>query len=205
MIIVIMLIYVVSLDLQLPSCITIHNQCLNTKLVSPVYFGNGTVCSKLSGQEINIDAAMKACFEINATQDVFEGALLYRLQKYSDGQYNMDTSTTETNENEKTHVYMLASWRVKGYEHSTHIVLIKYTKEFAWNEDKLRKFYRENCGWLKEYDSTTSYTWLMDDNMVLKTSFKLRGTNEQFELSIFISEEEKDDYTMRPLCVDPER
>jgi hypothetical protein len=64
MIIFIMLIYAVSLIFQLPAYITIHNQCLN-KLVSPVYFCNGIVCSKLSDQQIDIGTKMRASFKIN--------------------------------------------------------------------------------------------------------------------------------------------
>jgi hypothetical protein len=41
----------------------------------------------------------------------------------------------------------------------------------------------------------------MDDNIVLKTSLKVRGLKENFELSIFISEVERDYYAMRPLCI----
>jgi hypothetical protein len=79
------------------------------------------------------------------------------------------------------------------------------TLQFAWNEDKLKILYDKNRGWLKEYDNTISDTWLMNDNMVLKTAFKVRDSKENFELSIVISEEEKDDYAMKPFCIHLER
>jgi hypothetical protein len=65
--------------------------------------------------------------------------------------------------------------------------------------------YYENLGWFNEYNGSTSHTWFLDNNMVLKTSFKIRELKENFELSISISEEEKDDYAMRPLCLDLKR
>jgi hypothetical protein len=204
-IVVTMLIYAVSLDLQLPACVTIHNQCSNTELAKPVYFSNGAVCPQLSNQQIDIGAKMRASFEINATQDEFEGALLYKLQRYSNSQYNMDTLAIETNKNETTHIYMLAIWKVKDFKPFAHVVLVEHTEEFTWNEDRLRKLYDKNNDWLREHDDIISDVWLIDDNMTLKMSFKVRGSKGNFELSIFISEEEKNDYAMRPLCVDFER
>jgi hypothetical protein len=200
-----MLIYVISLKLQLLPCMSIHNQCLGTELISPVYFGNGMICPKLSGHQIDIGTGISVSFEIRTTQDVFEGALLYKLRKYSDSQYNMDTSTTETNKNEETHVYMIAAWKVKGSKHFAQIVLTEHAKEFTWNENKLKRWYEKNHGWLKEYYNTISGTWFMDDNMTLRTTFSERSMRETFELNISISEEEEDFYAIKPLSIDLER
>jgi hypothetical protein len=69
-----MLMYIFSLRLQLLPCVTIHNQCSNIELVSPVYFDNGAICPKLSDRQIDIDTKMRAYFEINTTQNDVEGA-----------------------------------------------------------------------------------------------------------------------------------
>jgi hypothetical protein len=206
MIAVIMLMYTISFDLQLPALVTIHNPCSNIELVSPVYFGNGAVCPKLSEQQIDIGTEMNASFEIYATQDEFEGALLYKLQKYveSDNRCNMDTLAMETDKNEAKCVQLLVAWKVKDSKPFLYVVLVEHVKEFTWDEDALRKLYNKNHNRLKEYDDTESDKWLMDNNMVLKISFKLRGSKGNFELSISISEEERNDY-MRPLCVNLER
>jgi hypothetical protein len=173
-------------------------------LVSPVYFGNGAVCPKLSNQRIDIDTEMNACFEIETTQNDFEGALLFGLERCSNW-YNMDTSTTETNKNKTPHVHILAIWKVKDSKPFVRVVLVEHTREFTWNEDKLRKLYDKNFGWLKEYNNPMSDTWLMNSNVVLRISFKVKLLKENFELNISISEEEKDDYVMKPLYVDLER
>jgi hypothetical protein len=199
-----MLMYSNSLVLQLPACVTIYNQCLNTELISPIYFGNGAICPKLSGRQIDISIAMNASFEMNAAQDEFEGALLFRLQSYFNW-YNMDALTTEANENETTHVYMLVAWKVTDAKHFIYVVLVEHTKEFTWNESELKKLYYENLGRFNEYNGPISDTWLVNDNMTLKMTFNVRGLKEDFELSVFISEEEKDDYAMKPLCIDLER
>jgi hypothetical protein len=205
MIAVIMLIYAISLSLQLPSCMNIFNLCSNTELVSPVYFGNGAVCSKLSGQQIDIGTKMRAYFEIKATQDEFEGALLFKLQRYSNSQHNVGTSTTETNENETTYVYMLAAWKVENSGPLVRVALVEHVKAFTWNKDKLKKLYDKNHNFLKKYDDTTSYTWLIDEITALKMSFKTWSSKESFELSITISEEKKNNYAMRPFRIDLER
>jgi hypothetical protein len=197
-----MLIYTVSLALQLPACLTIQNRCSNIDLVSPVYFGNGVVCPKLSDQQLDIYATMRVQFEIHTTQDEFVGVLLYKLQRHSVSQYNMGTSIMEANTNEIKYVQLLIAWEMKDSELSASVVLVE--REIIWNEDELRKLYYENNNLLKKYNDVISDTWLMDDNMVLKTTCRVKNLKENFELSISISEE-RDCYVMRPLCIDPKR
>jgi hypothetical protein len=217
MMIAIMLTYIVSFGLQFPPRVTIHNQYPNIELVSPVYFGNALVYPKLSDRQIRIGARMKTYFEINVTQNNFEGALLYELQKYPDNQCNLDASTTKISKNEAVHVHMLVAWKVKDSKPSIYVALVKRTKAFAWDEDKLKKLYDKNLDRLKEGRNTISNTWLMDDNETLKTTSSVNGFNEYFELSISISECEKekeeqdwmgferDNRAMKPLCIDLER
>jgi hypothetical protein len=200
-----MLMYAISLELQWPTCVIIHNQCLNTKLISPVYFGNSVVCPELSCRQIDIDTEMSASFEISATQCDFEGALLFKLQRCSDSQYNMNTLNIKSDENEEKCFQMFVAWKVKDYKPFVHVTLVEHTQEFTWDKNELKKLYHVNCGYLKEYDTTITDTWLIDDNMTLEAAFKTRSSKGSFELNISISEVERDDYAMRPLCIDHER
>jgi hypothetical protein len=210
-----MLMYAISLKLQLPACVTIHNQCLNIKLLSSVYFSNAEICPKLSEQQIDIGTKMMTCFEINLTQDEFEGALLLKLQRYSNwydmllfklqgyfNWYNMDTSTTETNKEKCT--YMLVAWGRHHSIPSVDVTLIEHAKEFTWNEEKLKRLYDKNRDRFKKYEDTISSTWVMDDNIALKTIFGVNYLEENFELNITVSEE-KDEYAISPFCIDLER
>jgi hypothetical protein len=200
--IVIMLISVVSLEFQFPACIAIHNQCSNIELVSPVYFGNEVVCPKLSDQQMNISAKMRTCFEINAARDDFEGALLFKLQRYvgSNAQHNTDTLTIKTNKNETKCVQMFVAWKIISSEPFVHVVLVEHTKEFTWNEDALKKLYYGNHHQFWGYDDVISDTWFIDDNMALRTAFGVRDLKGNFELNISISEGERDTYAIKPLC-----
>jgi hypothetical protein len=201
------LIYTASLKFQLPACIAIHNQCSNTELVSPVYLNNGAVCLGLSDQQIDVGANLRTMFKIDTIKNNFEGALLFKLKRYteSDDQHDMDTSTTEADINAATHVHLLIAWRVKDARPFMYVILIEHTKEFIWDENKLNKLYYENHDRLKECNDTVSSTWFMFGNMTLRMTVNARDRGEILELNISVSEEEKSDFAMRPLCVDLER
>jgi hypothetical protein len=174
-------------------------------LISPVCFSGGAICPKLSDRQIDTGTKVWTGFKIDTIENKFEGALLFKLGKHvkSDDRRNTVTSTAEINE--ATHVHMIVAWKVKNAKPFAYIALVEHTKEFIWSEDKLKKLYNKNHGWLKEYDDTISETWFMDSNMVLKTSFSSSKLKGIFELSISISEGEKSDHTMRPFCIDFER
>jgi hypothetical protein len=185
-----MLIYAVSLELQLSLCVNIFNQYSNVKLVSPVYFGNGAVCPKLSNQQLEIGAIMNDSFEITITQDELDVALLFKLQKCSNW-HNTDTSTTETNKNKATHAYMLITWKVRDSKPFVCVVLVENDKAFTWNEDKLKELYEKNSSWFNRYNDIVSNTWLV----------VLRGNSE---LSVYISKGEYA-HAIKPSWIDVER
>jgi hypothetical protein len=206
-IIVITLIYVVSFEFELPAYITIRNQCLNTVLAPPVYFGNGAVCSKLPNQQIGINTGVRIRFEINTIKNKFEGVLLFKLKKrvVSDGQHNIDTSATEADKNEATHVHMLVIWEVKDAKSFAYVALVEHAEAFTWDKNRLKQLYDKNHGWLKKYNDITLVTWFMNNNMALKTKFNVGDLRGNPELSISISEEKKNNYAMRPFCINLER
>jgi hypothetical protein len=204
MMVINILIYAIRLAPLLPSYVIIYNQCPNIKLALSAYFGNGIVYPELSGQQVDISTTTKASFEINITQEDFEGALLFRLQRYSNSQCNTDKLIMATDKSETTHVHMLVAWKVKDSKPFANVILVEHIKEFIWNENKLRKMYDKNYNRLKEYDDTISNTWFIDDNMTLKTTFRVRNVEENFKLSISISKEVRNYYAMRPLWIELE-
>jgi hypothetical protein len=68
----------------------------------------------------------------------------------------------------------------------------------------LRELHNKNVDWLKKYNDTISDTWLVDNNMILRASFSTRVLEGITELNIFISEK-RNDYAIRPFCIDIER
>jgi hypothetical protein len=148
---------------------------------------------------MNIGAKMNASFEIYTTQPDFEGALLFKLQKYSDRQSDECTLTTETDKNMATHIYMVVAWKAKDTEPFAYITLIESSKEFIWNGGEFKRLYYENRSWFKKYNGTISNVWLVNDNMVLKTTFNARDLKRIPEISISISEEGDPNHAMEPL------
>src|SRR5690606_21765055 len=102
--------------------------------------------------------------------------------------------------------HMIVAWKMKDSKPFAHVALIEHADEFTWKEDELRKLYYEDSWWFREYNDTITVTvsdmWLIDDNMTLKTVFRAKYAKRNFELSICISEKEKDDFAIRPLCID---
>jgi hypothetical protein len=111
----------------------------------------------------------------------------------------MDTLTTETNE--ATHIYMLVAWKVKDSKFSAYVALIGHNKELTWREDELKKLYNENCNRLMECNDTMLDTWLMGNNVVLKTTFCTRNLKGNPKLNVSAFEE--DNYTIRLFCINP--
>jgi hypothetical protein len=187
--------------------VNIHNQCSNTKLVSPIYFGNGVVHPKLSDRRIDIGTRRKACFEINATQNEFKGVFLFKLKKKNRlSIYSSNLFKRRKYSNSKAKcVQMLIAWKVKNSKLFLYVALVKHPKGFTWNEDYLKKLYDKNHDWLKEYNSARSDTWLMDGDIVLKTTVSVRDLKEIIELNISISKGEKSNFDMKPLDVNLKR
>jgi hypothetical protein len=188
--------------------VNIHNQCSNTKLISLVYFCNDAVCPKLSDQQIDIGTKMKACFEINATQDDFEGALLFKLQREESRSNiylsNLFVQQKYSNDEAKC-VRMLIAWKVRISKIFLYVSLVEHAKNFALNEEILKKLYSKNQNWIRRYNDIRSDTWIMDDDTVLKTTSSARDFKGILELSVSIFEGKKSGLDMRPLGVNFKR
>jgi hypothetical protein len=197
----IMLIYTARLSIQPSVKLNIHNRCLNVDLVSPTYItGNGLECCRSPGYRVYAENIMKSAFIIDESDDMPYGVLIYRLQRmqsHESDEADKDTSSA---------THLLVVWRIsKSKKLYTYVTLVEHAKAFIWNRDKLNKLYHEGYDRLKERTDITSDTWLVDNNMTLKMTFCARDLEGNPELSISISEEEKGDYIMRPLLIDPER
>jgi hypothetical protein len=196
----IMLIYSVRLYTKPYVKLNIHNQCLNIDLVSPIYTaGDGLECHRAPDYKVYARDTMRSAFIINKSDDGPYGVLIYKLQR------RQSHESTDADENTSSVTHLLVVWRISESKLYTYITLVGHTKAFTWNRDKLNKLYHKNYDRLKERTNITSDTWLLDDNMTLKMTFCARDLEGNSELSISISEEEKGDYIMRPLFIDPER
>jgi hypothetical protein len=205
------LIYVVSLALQSPVSLNIHNQCQDINLIYPVCFVHGGKLHVAPDQEINIDAVMKNYLEPNTGQNALEGTLVYRIQRKHAG-------SDEFVRNEPKQIQLLVVWHTEHKRYSNiRAVLVEHDKEL--DEDKLKELYRKCWQPLRVWVSPTKNNWLLDDTTVLETT--ITEMNEGYGWDIFISEkstddyvkqidirasvQRKDNYVMRPLWIDTKR
>jgi hypothetical protein len=192
----IVLMYTISLPIKPSFKLNIYNQCLNVGLAFPTYItGNGLECHRPPNHKVYAEDIMRSGFIIELDCESF-GLLMYKVQRQSH-------KSTETGEDTSNDVHLLVVWRIsESKELHADVLLVEYAKEFTWNEDKLKKLYYENHDRLKESNSTASDIWFVDDNMTLKTIFDAKDLKENIVLSIFIFEEKKSNYAMRPFCID---
>jgi hypothetical protein len=197
----IVLMYTVRLPIPRSVKLNIHNQCLNVDLISPAYAtSDGLECHRAPAYKVCAGDIMKSAFIINKSNHVSYGVLIYRLQR------KQAHESTETSEDTSSISRLLVFWVISKFnELYADVLLVEHAKEFVWNEDDLRELYDKNYHQLKEYDDIIPATWLMDDHMILKTSFKTENLEENFDLSISIYEEEKYDCAMRPIRISTKR
>jgi hypothetical protein len=185
------LIYIVSLTLQLPVSLNIRNQCQGINLTSPVYFIHGGGWYAVPDQKINVNAVMGSYLEFDSGQDILEGTLAYRIQKKYVG----------SAQDESKHVWLLVAWHI---EHKNGLnvrtLLVEHGKKL--DKDKLRKLHQRYWHLLDAQIDPIGSNWFLDDATVLTTSVKLMS--EGYRWDIFITEGIKHNVE-RPFWIDAKR
>jgi hypothetical protein len=172
---------VVSLTLQSPVSLNIHNQCKDINLTSPVYFIHGGKWHAAPDQEIDVDAVMQNHIKPDSDQDILKGALVYRV-------HEQHSESDESAQGESKKIWLLVAWHVE-HTRESHVraLVIEHNKKL--NEDKLKKLYEERWPLLEVQDNTIKNSWTLNDTTMLKTTIKI--TNRGYRWDIFISEEIK--------------
>jgi hypothetical protein len=189
--------------------VTVHNQCPDIELVSPVYFCNCGTCYEYPIERTDDGAMMKIGFRFGLLDKLPRGILMYEVQKkeYAESDYQSSTDATsiETVEDTPKMTLLLVAWEIERFEKPrVNIVLIGHDNELVLNEDKLAQLYDKiNDQLSTRYDSFQS-TWLLYDNTVLETTC-VTVYEKGFELKITISEGDEDEDTESALWIDSER
>jgi hypothetical protein len=126
---------VVSLTLQSPVLLNIHNQCKAIYLTSTVYFIYGGTWHSAPDQEIDADAVMQNRLEFNSGQDILKEALIYKIQIQ---RAESDKSSYDA----PKCIQLLVVWCVeRTKELYISALLVEHDKEL--NEDKLRQLHQK--------------------------------------------------------------
>jgi hypothetical protein len=165
---------------------TIHNQCSNIELVSPVYFIKDLARNIQFPQQVNSKSMMKTNFITSADQNTFGGALLYHLRRKEDASISAQ---------------LLVIWGRRSDKFYLHMCLIEHESAPTWSKNKLEKLYNI-------YNSQCNIgfntgKWWFNDNTKLKTNWK--SSLGGFEMEIIISEEKDTRYSIKPLWIDSNR
>jgi hypothetical protein len=171
------LICVVSLTLQLPVLLNMHNWCQDIHLTSPVYFMHGGKWHVVPDQEICANTVMQNCLELDAGQDLLEGALIYRIQR-------KNAKSARSIQDESKCIWLLVTWHGKHTEGLyVRVLLVEHDNEL--DENRLRRLYQKRWPLLK---AQTKSNWTLNDMTILKTT--IRVMNGGYRWDIFISEKD---------------
>jgi hypothetical protein len=194
----IVLMYVVSLNIQPSIKLNIHNQCLNVDLISPTYITHHRLeCHRPPDYKVCAGNTTKSGFIIESGYASY-GILIYRLQKKQSHESNeIDKGTASA-------AHLLVVWKFSKFnELYADVLLARYDKRFNWDRDDLEFLYNKNDSQFRLCPDSATETWLLDDNTVLITAFKIM--NEDHILDITVSEVEGDNGTWMPVHVNLKR
>jgi hypothetical protein len=179
-----LLIYIVSLNLQSTIYMTIENKCYYIELESPVYFIKDANCHMRFPQQVNSKNIMKANFITGIDQDTFGGALLYHLQRGWG----------------RSNAQLLVIWGYKPDGIYSHTWLIKHENTLVWDKGELRRFHDVYDSQCDAYSRIGE--WLVDYGTGMKA--KCETSNGGFEMKVTISRE-SGLLPISPPQVDPNR
>jgi hypothetical protein len=171
----------------------IHHQLPGIELVSPVYAGCHATCSIQPEQKVNVGSTMQAYFNADPNQDGSISILMCRLKRA-----NID----KLDEDEATCIQLVVIWKIDRLERfHTFTYLIEHDEDRIWDRDMLIKLSRlfrlfdiQHC--------SVEETWLIHNNIVMKTSLNITHEEECYKLEMTVSETRMKDDTHRPCYFD---
>jgi hypothetical protein len=103
-----------------------------------------------------------------------------------------------------TFTLLFITWKSEGYkELRACIRLIEYDKQVKWDGYKLKEYYKRYANQFSTYTGPIEDTWLMPDGTVLMTRLELDFTQRDGVLNIIIFKGVENEYTRRPVWLDP--
>jgi hypothetical protein len=178
--------------------LNIHNQCLNVDLIFSTYIkANRAKCHRPPKYKVCAGDTMRSAFIIESDDVFVGGALIWKLQR------RPADESIESGKDISSIVYLLVVWGTFRSNLESDALLVEHKKGFDWDEDNLLKFYSENSERFRWSRSSTTETWLLDDNTTLMTTLKIINDNRMFDITI--SEVERNNNARIPMRIDLER
>jgi hypothetical protein len=199
----IVLMYAVRLNIPPSFKLSIHNQCLDIDLVSPIYItGIELECRRPPDYKVCAGGTMRFAFIIglygliNKSSALSYGVLVYKLQR------KQTHESTEVDEDASNSAHLLVIWETFESQ-KLNAFLVEHDRGFDWDKDSLRELYRNSINQFKLYSGSTTDIWSLNDNVALMITSEI--VSENYIFNITISEVRGHDGTRTPAHVDPER
>jgi hypothetical protein len=204
-----MLMYAISLILHTTMAMTIHNQCSDIELTSPMYFCSHGTHYEQPVERTCVGTTMKIGFRFDPNRDEFGGILVYEMQKKeimrSDHQSSIDAIYAKTIEETSKAMRLLVTWKIKRFgEFKVDIVLVEYDNKSVMSKDRLAQLYDKIDVMPFNHDPPYNCTWLVSDNAVLTVTYEIMR-KESLELKVTMSKGIKNLNIIRPMWIDSTR
>jgi hypothetical protein len=185
--------HTISLEIQPTLEMYIDNQCANFKLTNRRIFATFMDWDVFTKKEVDASNMTGGC--LSSPFAVFEGGLMYQLQR---------KDIESGNQSESTSILFFITWVSEGHrEFRVRVQLMECDKTFSWHKIDVREYYKRYVDQL--YNSPKEDAWLIHGSTVLLTGFVLDFTQEYGVLNITISEGAYDKGIKRPVWLDPKR
>jgi hypothetical protein len=183
--------------------LAIHNQFSGIRLVSPVYEGDSITCYLTPDQRVDAGSIMQAGFSIHPARIESIGVFMCKLQKKNIDQSNENITSSEE---EAIYTQLIFIWKIYKLlgKFQMYSDLIDHDKRRIWNRDSMMKLAES----YKLYDikhSPVEYTWLIHDNVVLRTSLNVDHKEECYKLEMTISKGSIRNDTKKPQYISLDR
>jgi hypothetical protein len=192
----------------------IHHQHLDIELASPVYFCNRGTYNEYPVKRTDDGTIMN--ISLIPDQDKLDGMMVYKVQRNGNtrsDQSSINTIYAKVVEEASKMMQFFITWKIRRDTFKVNIILVEYGNDSVLSEDKLAQLYNKIvdmpidhgfCVLISGICFYSADTVLMYDNTALNIVYEI-ARKEGFGLKITISEGDKDEYTMRPMWIDPER
>jgi hypothetical protein len=183
--------------------LAIHNQFSGIRLVSPVYEGDSITCYLTPDQRVDAGSIMQAGFSIHPARIESIGVFMCKLQKKNIDQSNENITSSEE---EAIYTQLIFIWKIYKLlgKFQMYSDLIDYDKRRVWDRDGIMKLATR----YKLHDvkyCPIEHTWLIHDNVVLRTRLNVTHKKSYYKIEMTISEESLKDYTIKPRYIGLDR
>jgi hypothetical protein len=183
--------------------LAIHNQFSGIELTSPVYEGDSITCYLSPDQRVVVGSAMQAGFSIHPARVESIGVFMCKLQKKNTDQSNDNITSSEEEAICTRLIFIWKIYKLLG-KFQMYSDLIDYDKRRVWDRDGIMKLATR----YKLHDvkyCPIEHTWLIHDNVVLRTRLNVTHKKSYYKIEMTISEESLKDYTIKPRYIGLDR